>query len=226
MICPTRGRPENAVRLHEAFKATTGPEAAIVFAVDQDDPKRSAYVETGVPMVIGPRLRIGGTLNRLTADWRDRASIFAFGFLGDDHLVQTEGWSLRFLAELDRMGTGMVYGNDLIQGENLPTAIAMTTDIITALGYMVPGGLVHLEIDTAWKLLGQAIGRLTYLPDVVIEHMHPIAGKAPDDAGYREANDPAQYEADGQRLADWKRLQMPADVERLKHLIAAKENRP
>jgi hypothetical protein len=56
--------------------------------------------------------------------------------------------------------------------------------------------------------------------------MHPIAGKAPDDAGYREANDPAQYEADGQRLADWKRLQMPADVERLKHLIAAKENRP
>ena len=137
--------------------------------------------------------------------------------------VRSPGWALRFLDELDRLGTGMVYGNDLIQGENLPTAIAMTSDIVTALGYMVPGGLVHLEIDTAWKLLGQAIGRITYLPDVVIEHCHPIAHKAEWDEGYALNNDPAQYEADGQRLADWKQFQMSADVERLQAMIRAKE---
>jgi hypothetical protein len=221
MIVPTRGRPQNAAALVQAWDAVTGPEAELLFAVDDDDPALPQYLALGTSMHVGPRLRLGGTLNEVALKFADDYD--AIGFCGDDHLVRTGGWALRFLEELDRLGTGMVYGNDLIQGENLPTAIAMTADIIATLGYMVPGGLVHLEIDTAWLLLGKAIGRITYLPDVIIEHCHPIARKAEWDAGYAEANDPAQYEADGRRLADWKQFQMPADVERLQHMIRTKE---
>jgi hypothetical protein len=221
-IVPTRGRPGNAAALIEAWGAVTGPEAQLLFAVDDDDPALADYRSLNAAMYVGPRLRLGGTLNGVSAMFAD--SYDAVSFMGDDHRPRSAGWALRFLAELDRLGTGMVYGDDLIQGENLPTAIAMTSDIISVLGYMVPGGLVHLEIDTAWLLLGRAIGRITYLPDVIIEHMHPLVGKAPDDAGYQEANDPAQYKADGHRLADWKLFQMPADVERLQRMIRSRES--
>jgi hypothetical protein len=223
MIVPTRGRPQNAAALVGAWDTVTGPEAELLFAVDDDDPTLPQYLALGTSMHVGERLRLGGTLNEVALKFADDYD--AIGFCGDDHLARTSGWALRFLAELDRLGTGMVYGDDLIQGPNLPTAIAMTTDIIRALGYMVPGGLVHLSIDDAWLALGRAIGRITYLPDVVLEHMHPIAQKAEWDAGYAEANDPAQYAADGQRLADWKLFQMGADVERLQHLIRMKEAR-
>lgn len=223
VIVPSRGRPQNVAALWEAFRDTTGPEASMIVAVDDDDPALEDYhsLPSHPPLCVGPRQRLGGTLNEYATEYADLFD--AICFFGDDHRPRTSGWAVRFLAELDRLGTGMVYGNDLIQGENLPTAIAMTSDIITALGYMVPGGLVHLYVDNAWLALGQAIGCITYLPDVVIEHCHPIAQKAEWDAGYAEVNDPMQYESDGQRLNDWKQFQMPADVEKLQELIAAKE---
>lgn len=219
MIVPSRGRPANAEALVASWYDTTGPEADLLFACDSDDPTLESY--SPMFMEVGPRLRLGGTLNAVSALYAK--SYDAIGFCGDDHRFRTKDWHLRFLTELDRLGSGMVYGDDLIQGPNLPTAIAMTSDIIRTLGYMVPGGLVHLEIDTAWKLLGEAIGRITYLPDVVIEHCHPIAQKAEWDAGYRECNDPAQYESDGRRLADWRHGGMTTDVEKLQQMIAAKE---
>jgi hypothetical protein len=37
---------------------------------------------------------------------------------------------------------------------------------------------------------------LTYLEDVIIEHMHPVAGKADWDEGYREVNAQEVYSAD------------------------------
>lgn len=224
MLVPTRGRPGNAAELYEAFRDTTGPEADVLFAVDDDDPELGAYRALGVPLYVGPRLRFGGTLNAL-APLSGPTGIFATGYMGDDHRPRTPGWALRFLEELDRLGTGMVYGNDLIHGANLPTAIAMTTDIISSLGYMVPGGLEHLFVDNAHLELGRAIGRITYLPDVIIEHMHPLVGKAAEDDLYRLNNAEAQYAADGHRFEDWKRLQMPADVATLQHMIAVKAAR-
>ena len=44
--------------------------------------------------------------------------------------------------------------------------------------------------------LGRAAGCLTYLPDVVIEHVRPVAGKAAIDEGYRRVNAPEMYHRD------------------------------
>lgn len=222
MIVPTRGRPRNAAELWQAWKDTTGPEADVLFAVDDDDPELETYKALGVPLRVRARSRFGGILNQVALEVAAPWGYFATGYMGDDHRPRSSGWSRRFLEELDRLGTGMVYGNDLLQGQNLPTAIAMTTDIIWALGYMVPGGLEHLFVDNAHLELGRAIGRIKYLPDVVLEHMHPVAGKAVEDDLYRLNNAEAQYEADGRRFEDWKRFNMAADVAKLQHMIAMK----
>jgi hypothetical protein len=225
VVVPSRGRPGNVERLVQAWHDTSQASTELVVAVDEDDPRLKDYQEIRMPFLgrlrVGRRLRLGGTLNEVAAEYADRA--FAIGFMGDDHVPRTVGWDATVTAALEELGTGIVYGDDLIQGAALPTAAFMTSDIISALGYMVPGGLVHLEIDTAWLLLGRAIDRIRYLPEVVIEHCHPIAHTAEWDDGYAEANDPAQYEADGRRLEEWMRDGLDGDVAKLKGLIASKE---
>lgn len=191
VIVPTRGRPENVARLEQAIKDTWTTRADFLYVVDHDDPKAEEYVRMGLNrlIVIHDRLRLGGTLNWAARKYTELYD--AIGFLGDDHLPRTEAWDLRVLQALD-VETGqaprVVYGNDLLQGVNLPTAVFMHSRIIQALGYMVPPGMVHLYLDNFWKELGEALDGLVYLPEVVIEHMHPVAGKADWDDRYAEVN--------------------------------------
>jgi hypothetical protein len=57
-------------------------------------------------------------------------------------------------------------------------------------------GCIHLFFDNFVKQLGIDLNCLKYLPDVIIEHLHPVAGKAEMDEGYLRVNDPKWYEKD------------------------------
>jgi hypothetical protein len=209
MICPTRGRPQNARQLWLAWQDAGTGLADLHFAIDDDDPWLDAYLATfnempGVNIAIRPRMRMVGTLNAAALELVDTYNYL--GFLGDDHRPRTRGWDERFIAEMSgaqetfawsctspvsavRMPkTSIVYGNDLLQGEAMPTAVAMTSDIVRTLGYMAPPVMKHLCVDLVWKDWGLGIKRLTYLDDVIIEHMHPANGKAAMDTGYAEVN--------------------------------------
>jgi hypothetical protein len=222
ILVPTRGRPQNLTRLWQAFLDTCECETRLVALVDRDDPELRAYQaiyrqledEPMFRMGIGPRLRLGPTLNVAAPKWAARSD--AVGFMGDDHLPRTAGWDGRYLDELKRLGTGLVYGNDLIQGEALPTQVAMTSDIILATGHMVPAGALHLWLDNAWLALGRALDAITYLPDVIVEHLHPIAGRAQWDAGYAEANTDARSDADRAVFERWREHELPTWVRQIK----------
>lgn len=244
MIVPSRGRPQNVRALLEAWASTATGAADLAIVLDQDDPTRPEYGDidqallkaAGWPMwiVMSERLRLGGTLNAVARGYGGTSTEVmvdynrdyrAVGFMGDDHLPRTKGWDRRFMEALDDMGTGMVYSNDglfkvLPQLQRKPSVIAMTSDIIRSLGYMVPGGLVHKFIGEAWLALGTTIDRLRFLPDVVIEHMHPLANKAEMDASYEESGSQQQYEEDRHRFDDWMRLSVDADIARLRDLIS------
>lgn len=192
-LVPTRGRPENALRLAHAFTETASADARLVFLVDDDDPKLTEYhnVLTGTATdglrfgyQVGPRLRLGGTLNL----WAPRYALDygAIGFMGDDHLPITQNWDQELAAEIMRNSGGLAYGNDLIQGANLPTAVLMDAAIVRALGYMVPPGLTHMYLDNFWRDLGQALGKLAYRADVIIQHLHPLTQQVAWDEGYIE----------------------------------------
>jgi hypothetical protein len=226
MICPSRGRPANVARLAAAWSALSSGVSELVVAVDEDDPELGGYLDvelamrrSSVTLLTGPRLRMVGTLNDIAVPMAGRC--FAVGFLGDDHLPQTAGFDGALVAALREMGTGIVYGNDLLQGERLPTAVAMTSDIVRALGYMAPPGLIHLAVDNAWLELGRGAGCIRYLPDVVLEHIHPFAGKAPLDAGYAEVNAGSMYQRDLAEFARWKREELPSAVSKVRALALA-----
>lgn len=192
-LVPTRGRPQNAVELRRSFDDTCALDTGLFFVVDYDDPCRDEYTaRLGVQQIIYVATDRRGMTQCLNAAFLNRNSNAIYdeniGFMGDDHRPRTPGWDMSYVQALREMGTGFVYGNDLLQGENIPTQVAMTTDIPFALKRMVPDELHHLFVDNYWKAVGEGLGRIRYLPDVVVEHMHPLANKAAEDEGYKVVN--------------------------------------
>lgn len=220
VIIPSRGRPDNVARLLTRF-VHNGAASAVV-CVDDDDPCAQRYAEvvkgcslTKAQLVRANPMRLVPWLNAIAPPLAERWPYI--GFMGDDHLPQTWLWAETICRVLAEMGTGIVYGDDRLQGERLPTAVFMTSDIIRTLGYMVPPELVHMYADNAWMEWGAAMGRLRYLPDVVIEHLHPGNGKAPMDAGYQTS---AQFMGpDGEAFGRYMAQQFPADAEKLRALL-------
>lgn len=220
VIVPSRGRPRRLAELAQDFAATVGPEARMVVAVDDDDPELAAYKQLPIwnspqfELRVGPRLRLGGTLNAIAAGLVGQCK--AIGFMGDDHRPRTKDWALEVLTEMMFPRSAIVYGDDKLQGEQLPTAVFIRPLVIHALGWMALPGLTHLYIDNVWGEIGRAAGVLRYMPHVVIEHMHPAAGKALSDATYAEANAPAVDAADKAVFERWRADGLAADVERLR----------
>jgi hypothetical protein len=223
MLCPTRGRPAAARELADAWPEFTTAGAQLMLLIDHDDPERAAYEaiggRDGVYPYTGPAARVGPWLNRMAPKVAETGAK-AVGFLGDDHRPRTKGWDARFLAALDGMGGGVVYGNDLYQRERIPTAVAISAPIVRELGGMVPSGLEHLYLDNFWAALGTQLDRLAYLDDVIIEHVHPLAGKAAWDAGYARVNGPDQYARDAAAFRAYLAAGFADDVERVRGCLA------
>jgi hypothetical protein len=134
--------------------------------------------------------------------------------MGDDHRPRTAGWDENILDASTPWS--VVYGNDLFQGANIPTAVFIGSGLIRNLGYFNPPGLQHLYLDNSWKLYGEALGTLQYLPEVVIEHVHFLNGKAPKDALYAEVNAGSMYDHDRAAFEQWAANRAATDLERVR----------
>jgi hypothetical protein len=190
ILVPTRGRPSNAVELlAEHEKLSTHSD--ILFIIDANDPEHDQYeFEVGAHkcMTIENETRgMAYPINKAANAIVKENKYQYFAFLGDDHRPRTAGWDGILIQAMQRRPS-MAYGNDLLQGQQLPTMITMTSDIVAVLNGMVPPKMKHLYLDNFWKKLGQDLGTLTYLDHVIVEHMHPMAGKAEWDEGYKEVN--------------------------------------
>jgi glycosyltransferase involved in cell wall biosynthesis len=202
ILVPSRNRPESIAELIKSLDETE-TESDLIVVIDSDEPQIEAYLELGcdVLMVEKNGKGMAKPLNFAANHFRDKYRHFAF--LGDDHRPRTKNWDTIFINALDELGIGLVYGNDLLQGENLATAVAMSGEIVKELGGMVPQDMIHLYLDNFWMTLGKDLNALRYIPEVVLEHLHPVAGKAEWDDQYREVNAPEVYSADKQALDEY-----------------------
>lgn len=183
LIVPTRGRPEKSLEFYEEFKKNS-TITDLVFGLDDDDVEYPRI--DGVLYEVNPRAMMNGTLNLIANKYADQYEYIAF--LGDDHRIRTYGWDAELVNSIKDIKHGIAYGNDLLQGRNLPTAVLLKSSIIKTLGFMAPPAMKHLYLDNFWRDMGIEIRGLFYRDDVIIEHMHPFAGKAQSDHGYEEVN--------------------------------------
>jgi len=215
VLVPSRGRPHNIQQLLESWESTITGDTHLIVIVDDDDPTLEEYLKLPVEVRVGPRLRIGGTLNVVAPEVATTSR--NIGFMGDDHRPRTKGWDEAFINELDKLKVGVVYGNDLAHGVNLATSVTMTSNIVNTLGYMCVPGSIHLFLDNFWMELGRGTN-ITYFDDVVIEHVHPHFQKALLDNTYVEANSPEVWGADEITFNNYVATQLQDDLQKLRTL--------
>lgn len=219
IIVPSRSgnseRYPNVDRFIENWKKNSEGHSDLCVALDDDDehkyPKRD-----GVIYEINPRVRMIPTLNLVATKFKDDYKYIAF--FGDDHVIKTK-WESDFINFFESQnGLGIAYGDDLLQGVNLPTAVCLTSNIVDKLGFMVPKNLIHMYADNFWRDLGRQLNIIKYFENVVFEHLHPDVGKAVRDDQYDEAN--SVYSADQVEYDKYiKSSSFIEDVEKIKELL-------
>jgi glycosyltransferase involved in cell wall biosynthesis len=196
VIVPTRERPNKIVELIEAYADTTSGNSELLLCLDDDDSGNYMIPNVDfVTVMIRPRMRLGPWLNYAVNNYEGPNPIKYVGFMGDDHRPRTQDWDSAVVEPL-RNTLGIAYGNDLLQGEKLPTAVFMNKQITDTLGYFCPPEQVHLYLDDYWLALGHRLGSVNYLPDVVIEHEHFTTGKVEMDALYADVNSREMFDHD------------------------------
>jgi hypothetical protein len=174
--------------VQDFFKTSSG-RSDLHVVVDFDDDYKDQYIadskiDSRYSLQVGPRRRLNGSLN--AAAVVNAPHYDYLGFMGDDHRPRTQGWDTKLVQSIGD-SPGVSYGNDLFQGERLPTSVILSSKIVKVLGYMAPPEFIHMYLDNTWKEWGLGLGNINYLPDVIIEHLHPVANKAKLDTGYVEA---------------------------------------
>lgn len=195
---------------------TADGQVFIVLLVDPDDPDLAQYEAINEPgvrvVVLAERVRFTGSLNIAAREAWDNATIL--GAFGDDVIFRTPGWDR--IVEETLATPGIAYGDDLIHGQNHPSAIFMSSEIAKALGWLALPAVWHTWADDAWKRLGQETGLLRYMPEVIVEHMHPAVGKAEDDETYRSAYSTETGQHDYPAFAAWVESGMAEDVAKVR----------
>ena len=209
VVLPSRGRPHNLKRLYEAMQETCEGDTTLLVGLDDDDETRGEYpgqpgvhqkppgapIQVSVPGSQPPLwYQIQGDMQGMVTGWINVLSVpqvdeFRYiGHFGDDCVPHTRGWDVQIMKALE--STPFAFGDDMEYGQrprgSLCTHVFMRSEIIRKLGYFGPPAIKHMYVDLAWMTWGHAAG-ITYLPDVQIEHMHFLEGKAPFDESYQRS---------------------------------------
>lgn len=187
--------------MYRSALETAGGEVEVVAVYDDDDDTIERYPE-GPTYVMSPHGMNQSAMWSLA--WENASGDIAH-MSADDLIYRTPGWDA-FVAQAFmrwREPLGMVYVNDLYglsatsflgqrsseTQDNGKYCFAanpfVTRQWIEALdGFFTPPFYKSWEADTWIYLLAEAITRATYLHGVVIEHLHPMTGKAEMDETY------------------------------------------
>lgn len=189
LILPTRRRVSQLTRALDSLAATAADPRSleVVLYVDSDDAESLAveFAALRVTKLVGNRGNMGAITRTCYQSCRGRYLMLA----NDDIVFRTPGWDAEVLARFRAFGddVGMVWGNDLCSGA--PTHPFISRTACELMGGICPAAYYREYIDTHLhdvfrRLARHGHGRAVYLPCVVIEHLHPIAGKAAADEVY------------------------------------------
>ena len=216
-MIPTRNRPNNAVRAFEQLKKVSSEsDFLIIINEDQSDiyPEIEGVMREVVPSHYWDIAKDNHIVHKY---WDSYSTITA---IDDDCMVTTQGWDALLAAPIKKRGYGISYGNDTIQGENLPTKVMISSNIVKALGFFAPPVLKHLYADNFWKELGVNLNALDYFPEVMMEHWHHLNNKAEHDQNYKEIYASGEMELAKLAFDTYMRESFSKDMEKVAAVIS------
>lgn len=181
ILCPTRGRPDNLIRILESVERTTQDLSSVEFLVyfDQDD--STQFLDLShfefVRKFTGPRMWMSNSHNFLFAHSTGELIMAC----ADDFVFLSQSWDMAiktfYQNQVDNYW--VVFGNDLgVHAGKMPTHFFLHKDWPMALGTWVQPFRA-----SPWDLwifdVANDIDRLRYLPEVEIQHLHYRQSKVP-----------------------------------------------
>jgi len=160
----------------------------ILIRLHEGDPQLEEYLAVTWPtpwnVVVGPQLRLAPTLNWAFEAYPDEPF---YALMADDVHPLTAGWNEKL--EEAAGSSFLAYPDDGFHHQNLCPHHCIGGDLMRAVGWWALPDLIHSFLDTAWFEIGRITNRLKYLPDVLLEHRHPIFGKGEMDDTYAFGKD-------------------------------------
>lgn len=198
IILPTKGRPQNLKRFVEAYGKT---RATIPVSVVFDAADASQYSGIAVPdhwkLLVA---KAGKPIGEIFNEFYTNNSFPFYGIVADDVVPETECWDIKLAAAC--LPNKLAWGNDSIQGSQLPTHPFIGAELLSRLGYIAAPGVKHWFVDNAWMIIAKTLCVDVYLPEIKMTHYHFINGKAPEDETYRQQ---PSHEADEQAFLEWRK---------------------
>lgn len=220
VLVPSRGRPENLMRLIDACHTQSKGVVHVIAGVDQDDPRLKDYKHLQLPE--GDML-ITSAERRNLVNWTNHLAKLTKGnyryyaSLGDDMVPATKGWDTKLWGaiEEDFGGTGISYPWDGIR-DDIPEAYVLSANIPAALGWVMMPRLHHWYNDNVIADLGHGAGCIRQLRGVIMHHWNVGTGKAvvdqtAIDQGGKIPEDKVIYE-------EWFRTERLDDVQKVVRL--------
>lgn len=169
IICPSRERPRAAHQVFDSLMDTrTTDQVTLHFALDEGDPTFDKYPPGR------RRYRSHNAVEALNLAFRDHVVPLGVDYVGcvcDEQRFVTKGWDEQVLGALDAQGGGLVFPNDLINPGTMPAAPFLSVKMMRAVGYLAHPEMTTNYYDNIQKDLAEGVGRVKYLPDVVVQHL-------------------------------------------------------
>lgn len=196
VLVPVLGRPRNVRPLLEAFASSTPEPYRALFLTDPDDTaEREAIRLEGAK-----EIACGGSYARKINEGVT-ATDEPLLLLAADDVRPHPGWFERAHAAMPPNG-GVVGLNDLIPRPARPDH---ATHFLMTRGYAelpcadssrgpLYEGYVHWRTDDELIATATARGCYVYAENAIVEHLHPMVAKAPDDETYRRGRSTARLD--------------------------------
>jgi hypothetical protein len=201
-MCSSRNRPKELIRMLESFDTTRTIDSEVVVYISDDDPRLSEYRDALKDRrwiyEIGSHKYMVDVLNYFSTKIYPDCEYYQE--VNDDHIYQTVGWDrmLTDVIENSGYGWGMSFPNNTINKN--PSATMISGNIVRSLGWYALPTLRHSSTDCSTAQIGNALKRLYYVGEAIIEHrcwhdtVHGIGVRAPEDDNVKFVYSPEEEE--------------------------------
>jgi glycosyltransferase involved in cell wall biosynthesis len=186
IVLPTRKRHTALTDMVESALSTADDTTQVEFCiyVDEDDTETKECVGVMSYKGISIKHTTSPTSLNLSQMWNYAYEHIATGDIimlcADDIRFRSKSWDTRVRQTIDKYEDKivLVYGDDLIHGENLSTHPFVHRKWIETSGFWLPPYFVSDFVDLWLNDVSRDLGRRVFLPDVITEHLHHTVGKA------------------------------------------------
>jgi hypothetical protein len=192
VIVPVMGRPEHAAPFMRSLRASTGLASVTAVATEDDTETIKAWEAAGAEVMVVDADRT--TFAQKVNDAFDYTSRDWLLLVGSDVLFRAAWWD-HALSVAKSHGASVVATNDMLNDDvrngRLATHPVMRRSYVAEHGASWDGpgtiaheGYHHWYVDAEWSTVALQRGVLSTALSSVVEHLHPLIGKAPMDAVY------------------------------------------